>query len=199
MIKCNVTVVGSVYRNVELKKGRNENPFATFGITVQLMEGQEEKGIDLSIANDGENDFVLSLKKGDRVKIKGVLTFKRRDDNIYFNLSADEVTAADSEEDAISGDIQFRGTLGNKEIHERKGKKGNFRIFDAYSTEKIDENNYAYTWVHFVDFNNPRPEWLAPRVKIEVEGTLELQVFNGKVQINCLVGSLSPWNKETSN
>ena len=67
MIKCNVNVIGKVYRPVELKEDRNGNPFVTFGISVELKDKQESKSIDISVASDGEDNSVLSLKSGDRV------------------------------------------------------------------------------------------------------------------------------------
>ena len=71
MIKCNVNVIGKVYRPVELKEDRNGNPFVTFGVSVELKDKQESKSIDISVASDGEDNSVLSLKSGDRVKITG--------------------------------------------------------------------------------------------------------------------------------
>ena len=198
MIKCNVNVIGKVYRPVELKEDRNGNPFVTFGVSVELKDKQESKSIDISVASDGEDNSVLSLKSGDCVKITGVLTFRKRDDTVYYNFSADKVQKIGQEEDSISGTIQFKGTMGNKEIQECQGKKGAFRVFDAYSSEKVDADKFAFIWVHFIDFSEECPEWLVPRAKIEAEGALEFQVFNGKVGIGCRVESLAPWKKDNA-
>ena len=198
MIKCNVNVIGKVYRPVELKEDRNGNPFVTFGISVELKDKQESKSIDISVASDGEDNSVLSLKSGDRVKITGVLTFRKRDDTVYYNFSADKVQKIGQEEDSISGTIQFKGTMGNKDIQECQGKKGAFRVFDAYSSEKVDADKFAFIWVHFIDFSEECPGWLVPRAKIEAEGALEFQVFNGKVSIGCRVESLAPWKKDNA-
>lgn len=198
MIKCNVNVIGKVYRPVELKEDRNGNPFVTFGVSVELKDKQESKSIDISVASDGEDNSVLSLKSGDRVKITGVLTFRKRDDTVYYNFSADKVQKIGQEEDSISGTIQFKGTMGNKDIQECQGKKGAFRVFDAYSSEKVDADKFAFIWVHFIDFSEECPGWLVPRAKIEAEGALEFQVFNGKVSIGCRVESLAPWKKDNA-
>lgn len=198
MIKCNVNVIGKVYRPVELKEDRNGNPFVTFGISVELKDKQESKSIDISVASDGEDNSVLSLKSGDRVKITGVLTFRKRDDTVYYNFSADKVQKIGQEEDSISGTIQFKGTVGNKDIQECQGKKGVFRVFDAYSSEKVDADKFAFIWVHFIDFSEECPGWLVPRAKIEAEGALEFQVFNGKVSIGCRVESLAPWKMDNA-
>ena len=198
MIKCNVNVIGKVYRPVELKEDRNGNPFVTFGISVELKDKQESKSIDISVASDGEDNSVLSLKSGDRVKITGVLTFRKRDDTVYYNFSADRVQKIGQEVDSISGTIQFKGTMGNKDIQECQGKKGTFRVFDAYSSEKVDADKFAFIWVHFIDFSEECPGWLVPRAKIEAEGALEFQVFNGKVSIGCRVESVAPWKKDNA-
>ncbi|MBR5176290.1 MAG: hypothetical protein IKW89_10235, partial [Bacteroidales bacterium] len=112
--------------------------------------------------------------------------------------SADKVQKIGQGEDSISGTIQFKGTMGNKEIQECQGKKGAFRVFDAYSSEKVDAEKFAFIWVHFIDFSEECPEWLVPRAKIEAEGALEFQVFNGKVSIGCRVESLAPWKKDNA-
>ena len=198
MIKCNVNVIGKVDRPVELKEDRNGNPFVTFGISVELKDKQESKSIDISVASDGEDNSVLSLKSGDRVKLTGVLTFRKREDTVYYNFSAEKVQKIGQEEDSISGKIQFKGTVGNKDIQECQGKKGAFRVFDAYSSEKVDADKFAFIWVHFIDFSEECPGWLVPRAKIEAEGALEFQVFNGKVSIGCRVESLAPWKKDNA-
>lgn len=198
MIKCNATVIGTVNRPVEIKSGRGDKAFVTFGMGVLVKDGDESVKMDVSVACDGEDDFILDLVPGERVKVKGVMTFKRLGDSLYYNLSADKVSEGKKEEDSISGKLQFRGTLGNKDIIEREGKKGGFRAFDAYSSEKIDEDQYSYVWVHFIDFTAERPDWLGPRAGINAEGRLELQVYNDTVTVGCRVETLSQWVKQTA-
>ena len=86
-----------------------------------------------------------------------------------------------------------------KDIPEKESKKGNYRIFDAYSSEKINENDYKYIWVHFVDFSPERVSFLQPKVRIDVEGELEFTVYNGKENICCQVRSITQWNKQSTN
>ncbi len=198
MIKCNATVIGTVNRPVEIKSGRGDKAFVTIGLGVLVKDGDESAKLDVSVACDGEDDFVLDLIPGDRVKVKGVMTFKRFGDTVYYNLSAEKVTESKQEEDSISGKLQFRGTLGNKDVVERKGRKGGFRAFDAYSSEKIDEDQYSYIWVHFIDFSDGRPDWFGPRAGINAEGRLELRIYNDSVSVGCRVESLSQWVKQTA-
>ena len=198
MIKCNVTIIGRVFRAPEIKNDREGNPFVTFGVSTELKDNGETRDIDISVACDGEDDNVLGLSSGDRVKVKGVLTFRKREDVVFFNLSANEVNKT-KEKDKIEGTMTFRGTLGNKEIQEKQGKKGAYRVFDAYSAEKIAEDLFSYIWVHFVDFSEERPECLVPKAGINAEGDMELTLYNDKLDIGCRVSSLSEWVKQAAN
>lgn len=199
MIKCNVTIIGRVFRAPEIKNDREGNPFVTFGVSSELKDNGETRDIDISVACDGEDEDVLSLSSGDRVKVKGVLTFRKREDVVFFNLSGSEVKKDAKEKDKIEGTMSFRGTLGGKEIQEKQGKKGAYRVFDAYSAEKIAEDKFAYIWVHFVDFSEERPECLVPKAGINAEGALELNLFNDRLDIGCRVKSLSEWEKQFNN
>ena len=199
MIKCNVTIIGRVFRAPEIKNDREGNPFVTFGVSTELKDNGETRDIDISVACDGEDEDVLSLSSGDRVKVKGVLTFRKREDVVFFNLSGSEVKKDVKEKDKIEGTMSFRGTLGGKEIQEKQGKKGAYRVFDAYSAEKIAEDKFAYIWVHFVDFSEERPECLVPKAGINAEGALELTLFNDRLDIGCRVKSLSEWEKQFNN
>ena len=198
MIKCNVTIIGRVFRAPEIKNDREGNPFVTFGVSSELNDNGETRDIDISVACDGDDNVVLGLSVGDQVKVKGVMTLRKREDVVFFNLSASEVNKT-KEKDKIEGTMNFRGTLGGKEIQEKQGKKGAYRVFDAYSAEKIAEDNFSYIWVHFVDFSEERPECLVPKAGINAEGTLELNLFNDRLDIGCRVKSLSEWEKQFNN
>ena len=198
MIKCNVTIVGRVFRAPEIKNDREGNPFVTFGVSSELKDNGETRDIDISVASDGEDDVILGLSVGDRVKVKGVLTFRKREDVVFFNLSASEVDKT-KDKDRIEGSMTFRGTLGGKEIQEKQGKKGAYRVFDAYSAEKVAEDKFSYIWVHFVDFSEERPECLVPKAGINAEGALEMNLFNDRLDIGCRVSSISGWEKQFNN
>ena len=198
MIKCNVTIIGHVFRAPEIKNDREGNPFVTFGVSSELKDNGESRDIDISVACDGEDDVILGLSSGDRVKVKGVMTLRKREDVVFFNLSANEVKKT-NEKDKIEGTMNFRGTLGGKDIQEKLGKKGAYRVFDAYSAEKIAEDKFSYIWVHFVDFSEERPECLVPKAGINAEGALELHLFNDRLDIGCRVKSLSEWEKQSPN
>ena len=199
MIKSKVTVIGTVTRSADIKNGRDAQPFITFGMRVHIGDGDDSADLDISVAYDGKDEDVLFTNKGDRVKVQGVMTFKKMGDVTYYNLSAEKVKGGATEEDTISGNLQFKGTLGAKGVVQRQGKKGPFRHFDAYSAEKVGEDQYSYIWVHFVDFGDDQRIWLGPKTKVNAEGTLELQPFQGRVSINCRIDTLSKWNKDNNN
>ncbi|MBQ6178630.1 MAG: single-stranded DNA-binding protein [Bacteroidales bacterium] len=198
MIKCNVTVIGTVTRSADIKDGRDGNPFITFGMRVHLEDGEESADLDISVAVDGKDEDLLFTNKGDRVKVEGAMTVKRIGDTNYFNLSATKVTAGTDADDSVSGTLQFRGTVGSKGLVEHQGNKGAFRTFDAFSAEKIGEDQFSYIWVHFVDFGDDKRVWIMPKTKISAEGALELQAYRDRVSLNCRIESLSKWTKDES-
>ena len=197
MIKSKVIVIGNVTRSADIKNGRDGQPFITFGIRVRLGDGDDAADIYISVAYDGEDEDVLFTNKDDRVKVQGVMTFKKMGDTTYYNLSAEKVgKAGDGEDNSISGTLQFRGTLGAKGVIQHQGKKGAFRHFDAYSAEKVGEDQYSYIWVHFVDFGDDQRVWMGPKTKIKAQGALELQVYKERLSINCRVDEVSKWVKD---
>ena len=199
MIKSKVTVIGTVTRSADIKNGRDGQLFISFGMRVRLGDGDDAADIDISVAYDGDDEDALFTNKDDRVKVQGVMTFKKMGDQTYYNLSAEKIKHDVTEADAISGTLEFRGTVGAKGVVQHQGKKGAFRHFDAYSAEKVGEDQYSYIWVHFVDFSEERPECLVPKAGINAEGALELNLFNDRLDIGCRVKSLSEWEKQYNN
>ena len=112
MIKSKATVIGTVTRSADIKNGRDGQPFITFGMRVRLGDGDDAADIDISVAYDGEDEDVLFTNKDDRVKVQGVMTFKKMGDTTYYNLSAEKVKHDVAEDDAINGTLEFKGTLG---------------------------------------------------------------------------------------
>ena len=165
MIKSKVTVIGTVTRSADIKNGRDGQLFISFGMRVRLGDGDDAADIDISVAYDGDDEDALFTNKDDRVKVQGVLTFKKMGDQTYYNL-------------------------------QHQGKKGAFRHFDAYSAEKVGDDQYSYIWVHFVDFGDDQRVWMGPKTKIKAQGALELQVYKDRLSINCRVDEVSKWVKD---
>ena len=148
MIKCNVSVIGTICRSGEARTDKDGKPFFTFGIRTNIPANQGgEKPVDISVAMNGIPENQGDFREGSKVKVQGVLSFRKKDDNLYLNLSASDVTFGPEESDSIKGTMSFKGTTGSKDIPEKKGKKGAYRLFDAFSSEQTADDQYVYTWV----------------------------------------------------
>lgn len=200
MIKCNVTVCGTVSRAAAVRTNNEGKPFTAFAVNcVVPAKNGINKTVEISVAKDGEETGLSDYAVGKRVDISGVLTFKKRGENLYFNLSASSVSlSVGSNEDSIGGDMHFRGKTG-KNIDEKTGKNGKkFLQFSAFSAEKVNDG-FEYLWVRFVGFDRERDGWLQPQTGIEVKGELELSVYNDKLNIACKVSEMSEYVKPPYN
>ena len=195
MIKCNVSVCGTVSKAAVVRNGKDGMPFTTYSVDVVVPA---KKGINktvmVSCIMDG--DCAEAIVVGNRIDVKGVLTFKKKDDNLFFNLKGVEVSQPATEsKDGIVGDMEFKGKVG-KDIAMKKDKNGKtFLMFSAFSAEKIGED-FAFTWVRFVRFSEEREEWLQPKTTIEAKGELEISVYNDRLNLGCKVAELSQWEKK---
>ena len=196
MIRCNVTADGTVSRGAERKTDRDGRPFITFAVAVPVKNGTGTGLIDISVIANGEDPSSLFIIPETKIKVCGTLTFRKRDETLYCNLSADTVDLSPDDADGIAGVMQFRGTLGKNDIIRKQGKRGLYLLFNGYSSEKVGDDRYAYTWVHFADFSGDDYPWLCPKAGIDAEGTLELSLYDGKVNVRCRTTSLSPWEKQ---
>ena len=195
MIKCNVSVCGTVSKAAVVRNGKDGMPFTTYSVDVVIpAKSGINKTVIVSCIMDG--DDAEGIVVGNRIELKGVLTFKKKDDNLYFNLKGVEVSqpAAESK-DSIVGDMDFKGKVG-KDIDMKKDKNGKaFLMFSAFSAEKIGEE-YVFTWVRFVRFVEEKEEWLQSKAAIEAKGELEISVYNDRLNLGCKVAELSQWEKK---
>ena len=166
MIKCNVSVCGTVSKAAVVRNGKDGMPFTTYSVDVVVpAKSGINKTVIVSCIMDG--DDAEGIVVGNRIELKGVLTFKKKDDNLYFNLKVSEVnlSAVSESKDGIVGDMEFKGKVG-KDIDMKKGKNGKaFLMFSAFSAEKIGEE-FAFTWVRFVRFSEEKEEWLQSKATI---------------------------------
>lgn len=198
MIKAEVTVCGTISRIAAVRNGREGKQFVSFGIqTVIKARSGINKTIDISVAKDCQDGEDISLiRQGSRIEVKGMLTFRKKGDALYLNMEATAVNMDNvSAEDSIVGELQFLGKAG-KNVEVKTTKKGDsFIVFSGFSTSKEDET-FEYTWVRFVQFEAQKPDWMADKTPIDVKGTLELSIYNDKLEIGCRVSELKPWEKE---
>ncbi len=199
MIKCNVTVSGTVSRQAQIRANKEGKQFVSFGVNVVIpAKSGINKTMDISVAKDCVDQTELgNYRIGERIEIMGVLQFHKKGDILYLNLSASNVNTANvSDKDEITGDIEFRGTIG-KQVETKNDKKGNpYSQFSAYSSEK-DGDSYAFTWVRFVQFGKAKEEWIQPKAGINAKGALQLSIYNDRLDITCNANELTPWEKKT--
>ena len=196
MIKCNVSVCGTVSKAAVVRNGKDNMPFTTYSVDVVVpAKSGINKTVMVSCIMNG--DGAEGIVVGNRIEVKGVLTFKKKDNNLYFNQKVSEVNLSPASEskDGIVGDMEFKGKVG-KDINMRKGKNGkSFLMVSAFSAEKIGED-FAFTWVRFVRFSQEREEWLQPKATIEAKGELEISVYNDRLNLGCKVSELNQWEKK---
>ena len=198
MIKCNVSVIGTVSRAAQMRTNKEGKPFLSFGVNVVIVaKSGINKTVEVSVAKDSDQPDEANLYPvGSRIGVDGVLSFHKKEENIYLNLSATSVKTSDiAPNDGITGDIEFRGTLGSK-IETKTDKKGNpFCVFSAYSSEKNGEG-YDFTWVRFMHFGQAQQEWMQPKAGVDAKGDLQMSVYNDHLEIACRVKEVAPWEKK---
>ena len=197
MIKCNVTICGSVSRQAQVRTNKEGKSFVSMGVNVVIpAKSGINKTVEISVAKDGNTtDEFSNSVIGSRIEVTGILTFHKKGEILYLNLAAIGVNTFNAgNNDFIKGDMEFRGTLGNK-IEGKNDKKGNpYLTFSAFSTEK-NGDEFAFTWIRFMKFGESPNEWMKPKVAIEVKGELQLGVYNNQLDIACNVSELKEYVK----
>ena len=201
MIKCNVTVCGTISRQAQMRTNKEGKQFISFGISVVVKAKTGiNKTIEISVAKDGNNQAELvNYPIGSRVEVAGVLQFHKKGDVLYLNLSASGVNSSNAgNQDAITGSIEFRGTIG-KQVEVKTDKKGKpYIMFSAYSSEK-DGENYSYTWVRFMQFDTPKADWVLAKAGINAKGDLQVGAYNDRLDLTCRITELTPWEKKSAS
>lgn len=186
MIKCNITVCGTISRDAIIRNGKEGKQFVSMTVQTAIQGKEGQSGaVEISVSMDVTQKEAARLQSGIRVKVTGILIPKHRGDKTYFNLSAESIVpAGEDDTDSLRGELIFRGKIG-KTVDERTDKNGKpFFSFSAFSAEKVDEN-LEYLWVRFICFDKQREAWLQPATKIEAKGEIDLSLYNGKVDITC--------------
>ena len=194
MIKCEVSVCGTINKEAIIRTNKDGKSFMSFAMNIVLPTTSGSKVIDVSVLCDNDRNYDLSkFCVGTRLNISGTLLFKKRGDNLYLNLYAEgfefeNVAAIDS----IKGSMQFRGKLG-KTIEEKTDKKGNkYHTFSGVSSEKVSDG-FEYIWVSFFDFSQVLNDAIKPETMVEVAGSLNLSFYKDKLTISSRVKSISQY------
>ncbi len=200
MIKCNVTVCGVISRDAIARSGKEGKQFVTMTIQTAI-QGKDGKcgSVEISVSKDGTPEDITHLRNGIRVKVTGTLVPKHRGEKTYFNLSAENIVPAGTDEtDSLKGELTFRGKTG-KTIDERTDRNGKpFVSFSAFSAEKVNDS-FEYLWVRFFCFGKQREAWLQPGTKIEAKGEIDLSVYNGKTDITCRAEEITQYIPAPNN
>ena len=197
MIKCNVTLAGTITRSAQMRTNKDGKALLAFGVSVVIpAKTGINKTFEISVAKDGGMDELSGHTTGNRVELVGVLTFHKKDDALFLNMSATGINTFNAPaEDSVKGEIEFRGTVGNK-IEEKTDKKGKpYLVFSAFSSEK-NGDNYSFTWVRFMQFGQGKPEWMQGKTGIDAKGELQLSIYNDRLDITCRVAELTQWVKQ---
>jgi len=197
MIKCSVTINGVISRAASMHTGKDDRSYISFAVKVNVSSKDEDssKVVEISVLQEGDSSELPRYCSGSRVEMKGNLTFRKRESNFYFNFFADSVDFSPvNNQDGIAGTMEFKGTIG-KQMDEKTDKKGRqYLIFSAFSTEK-DRDTFEYTWVRFIRFSPEREAFLIPKGKIHIRGTLEISVYQDKINLGCRAEEVSEWVK----
>ena len=126
MIKCNVTINGIVSRTASMRT--NKEGKSSIGLAVKTTITAKAGGCKQKKKKKSKEKTDAELPSyvvWQRIWLKGVLTFRKREENLYFNFHAESVDfLPENERDAIEGTIKFRGTEGKQE-EEKRDKRGN--------------------------------------------------------------------------
>lgn len=200
MIKCNVTVCGTVSKTATCRTNKEGKPFVSFVMNVVIpAKNGINKTIEVSVIKDGTLTEAGCCNVGSRIEVTGVLTPRKRGDAMYFNLAANCINCNPTKDkDCIEGEMEFRGKTG-KNIDEKQDKNGvPFIKFSGFSVEKV-QDSFEYIWVSFFLFDGKREEWLRPGVKVSIKGALSLSVFNDKLDFSCRISEMSEYVPQPYN
>lgn len=141
MIKCNVTVCGTVSRQAQMRANKEGTQFASFGINIVIpAKSGINKTVEISVAKTCNNLSELPpIQVGTRIEVAGILMFHKKGEALYLNLSATGINTFNaSNNDGINGTMEFRGTLG-KQIEDKTTKSGkSFTVFIIRKTKCFD-------------------------------------------------------------
>lgn len=114
MIKCNVTVCGTVCRQAQMRANKEGKQFISFGISVVVQAKTGiNKTVEISVAKDGDN--------------------------------------------------------------------------------------YAYTWIRFMQFDTTKADWVQAKAGINAKGDLQVGAYNDRLDLTCRVTELTPWEKKAAS
>lgn len=200
MIKCNVTVCGVIGRNASIRTNKESKSFLAFPLRVLIptTDGQNTS-VEIDVSKDAAGEKTSGYRNGSRVEVVGTMYLKRRGDKLYFNLFANEIRIVSANtEDAVKGELVFRGKVGQNIEEKRDKKDQTYTMFSAFSAEKVNDG-FEYQWVRFFCFGKERETWLQPGVRVDAKGEMTLSVHNGMLNVSCKAEELAQCVADSSN
>lgn len=199
MIKAEVNLVGTVRQAAQVKQNTQGAYYYSSSVCTSVPKqegGFQEVYVNIK-APHGASAGLEQLVPDQHVSLKGVLSFRKDGDNIYFNMNVTECKPVDPVlTDGIVGELSMIGVLGSKAPEVRNGKNGKpFMNFSAYSGD-WDGENRVYTWVRFTRFSDVIEPFLVPKALVEAKGALELQYYQNKLSIKCRLAEVKPYVKK---
>lgn len=91
MIKCNVTINGIVSRTASMRTNKRGILHRLCRETTIPAKAGGCKQVEIFVSKDGTDAELPSYVVGQRIGLKGVLTFRKREENLYFNFHAKSV------------------------------------------------------------------------------------------------------------
>lgn len=196
MIKATVTAVGTITRSATVRTSKEGVTFLSFSMTVNIPSSDGHSvGMELSVSKDGDESMTADYAVGRRISVSGVLTPRKQDETLYYNLKASSCSFECPEKDSIAGDVLFRGTAG-KTIQTRTDRNGKpYFTFSAYSSDKVGDN-YVFIWMRFIYFSSSPAEWFQAGCGFDAAGALEVSVYKDKLDLTCRIKTLEKWEKQ---
>ena len=197
MIKCNVTTCGNIVSSAVEKTAQDGSKFISYAI-VTALQGSDQSVVEvhMNVSAPYNADTIQNYSTGRRVTINGICHPRKYQGVEYYNLRTDKEAEFNESTvpDRLEGSMEFKGKIGKKGIEDRKSKKGkDFQTFSAFSSDKNGENR-EFTWVNFVVLNPIHADYFAAEKYVEVHGDLRLNVYKGKLQLECNVKSVAAWD-----
>lgn len=197
MIKAQATLRGTISHAATLRTDKEGRSFLCFDVSLTIPASRNNMTgmtVTVSVSTDGTEADIPRYAVGTRIEATGLLAFRKRNDNLYLNFHADTLTVGGDGKDTLEGTLEFKGTVGNK-VEVKTDKKGkSFLTFSAFSTEKANDV-FQFTWVRFIRFDSQGEQWLQAKSKVEAKGALILTAYNGRLNIDCRVEEMKPWER----
>lgn len=198
MIKIeDVELCGTITRSACVKQTKDGASFLSMTVKV-LIKSRDNMGTQelyVNVSFDGNKSTCSSYAENRKVLLNGSIWVNKVGEKTYYNMRADTSRLVKSTtEDQIVGKMVFRGRVSKNGVKVMTNKSGKeYYLFSAYSSERRDDN-FTYTWVHFIYFGESDPEVLAPDKYIEVNAQLQFRIYKDELRLEGVAEDIAEWS-----